>query len=589
MKSQFAAQSSFSSEKILGLLTACFYVFFTLVPDSHSVMVMYPFVSLWQMGLLFPVIWLLLLLWSGKIYSLGNGLDWLMGLIIIGVAVSTFFAQFPNQAIWYGWVVICFVASVYLLNSYLRTSQSRDKFLNFQGYLSLAFVVISLFLWIEDTLLPELERIAQLKVQGVNLSFSFSVVELRNWAPLGHQNYVAGYLLLCLPLFIGLSIIAKGWRRWLWLGACVLGLLDLYTTSSKGGFLGLVITLIISIIFLLIFSSLPRLWLFLGAISSLLIVLLLIISNNRFLSIITRIFQGQGSRELVYRTINAVVGYRMGMSAPLTGVGLGGVPLLYQKYHPVWAGGESELAFQLHSTPVQLWAEMGIWSVIYAISIIILVSAIALKLLRKHNSITGSDRIFAWSILVIILVIITLLTVIIVNNANKYRDFSEYNNERYKISLKYPKDWSIEELEDPITGEIAVLLAPAEDGFDLFQEKIYISVDELPAEINSLDLYSQIMLKKIQSQLAPNTIIYEGDIDNLDGNKARSLTYLRQEGTKSLQQMEIFTVKENRAYLFTYIAEDIKYQEFLKITKKILGSLEIMGIEKREQGTDNRE
>ncbi len=193
-----------------------------------------------------------------------------------------------------------------------------------------------------------------------------------------------------------------------------------------------------------------------------------------------------------------------------------------------------------------------------------------------------------WSILVIVLVITILLTVIIVNNANKYRDFSEYNNERYKISLKYPKDWSIEELEDPITGEIAVLLAPAENGFDLFQEKIYVSVDELPAEINSLDLYSQIMLKKIQSQLAPNTIIYEGDIDNLDGNKARSLTYLRQEGTKSLQQMEIFTVKENRAYLFTYIAEDIKYQEFLKITKKILGSLEIKGTEKREQGIENK-
>ena len=399
MKSKSAEQSSFSSEKILGLLTACFYIFFTLVPDSHSLMVMYPFVSLWQIGLLLPVVWLLLLLWSGKIYCLGNGLDWLMGLIVIGVAISTVFAQFPHQALWYGWVVICFVASVYLLNSYLRTSQLRDKLLNFQGYLSLTFVVISLFLWITETLLPELERIDQLKAQGIHLSFNFSVLELRNWAPLGHQNYVAGYLLLCLPLFVGLSIAAKDWRRWLWLGACALGLVDLYTTSSKGGFLGLAITLMISLIFLLVFSSLPRLWLAMGGIGSLFLVSGLILSNNRLLITINRIFQGEGSRELVYRTINAVIGYRMGMSAPLTGVGLGGVPLLYQKYHPVWAGGESELAFQLHSTPVHLWAEMGIWSLIYAIAIIILVSAIALKLLRKHNSITFWDRVVAWSIL----------------------------------------------------------------------------------------------------------------------------------------------------------------------------------------------
>ncbi len=328
MKSKSAEQSSFSSEKILGLLTACFYVFFTLVPDSHSLMVKYPFVSLWQIGLLLPVIWLLLLLWSGKVYFLGNGLDWLMGLIVMGVAVSSVFAQFPNQALWYGWVVICFVASVYLGNSYLRTSEIRDKWLTFQGYLSLAFVIMSLWLWITKTLLPELTRINQLKAQGIDLNFNFSVLELRNWAPLGHQNYVAGYLLLCLPLFIGLTIIAKDWRRWLWLGAGALGLLDLYTTSSKGGFLGLVITLIICVIFLLFFSSLPRLWLAIGGIGSLFLVSAMILSNNRLLNTITKIIQGEGSRELVYRTINAVVGYRMGMSAPLTGVGLGGVPLL---------------------------------------------------------------------------------------------------------------------------------------------------------------------------------------------------------------------------------------------------------------------
>ena len=180
-----------------------------------------------------------------------------------------------------------------------------------------------------------------------------------------------------------------------------------------------------------------------------------------------------------------------------------------------------------------------------------------------------------WRILAIPLLVIISLLGILVYQINRYRNFIEYTNDNYNLSFKYPQDWSLEELEDPITGEVAVLSAPLENGFDLFQEKIYLSVDELPEEVNSLDLYSQTMFKKIQSQLAPNTTIYQGDIDKLDGNEARSLVYLRQEGTKSLQQMEIFTVKGNRAYIITYIAEDIKYHEFLKITKKILGSLEI--------------
>ena len=180
-----------------------------------------------------------------------------------------------------------------------------------------------------------------------------------------------------------------------------------------------------------------------------------------------------------------------------------------------------------------------------------------------------------WRIFVIAVVIIISLIVTTVMYGNKYRNFKEYNNERYNISLKYPQDWSLEELEDPITGEIAVLSAPLENGFDLFTEKIYLYIDELPEEVNNLELYSQTMIKKVKSQLSPGTIIYEGDIDNLDGYRARSLVYSRQEGTLSLQQMEIFTVKGNRAYIFTYTAEDIKYQKFLKITKKILRSLEI--------------
>ncbi|MGB7412747.1 MAG: O-antigen ligase domain-containing protein, partial [Thermosynechococcaceae cyanobacterium] len=35
------------------------------------------------------------------------------------------------------------------------------------------------------------------------------------------------------------------------------------------------------------------------------------------------------------------------------------VPLLYQSYRPAWAGREAELAYQLHSTPAQVWAELG--------------------------------------------------------------------------------------------------------------------------------------------------------------------------------------------------------------------------------------
>jgi tetratricopeptide (TPR) repeat protein len=54
----------------------------------------------------------------------------------------------------------------------------------------------------------------------------------------------------------------------------------------------------------------------------------------------------------------------MGIARPLAGTGLGGVPLLYQHYRPAWAGRESELAYQLHNTPAQIWAELGVAGVL---------------------------------------------------------------------------------------------------------------------------------------------------------------------------------------------------------------------------------
>ncbi|WP_041619432.1 O-antigen ligase family protein [Stanieria cyanosphaera] len=388
--------STISLAKIFGLFTVCFYVLFTLLADSHSLMVLYPVVLLWQIGLMLPILWLLMLVWQGKKLALGNHLDWLVGLGLIAVVISTVFAQFKSQAIWYGWAAFGLIAVIYLVNYYGATPQNRFRFLVKQGYLNLALIIVSLCLWFTQTLLPELARLQQLKQSGINLAFDFSTIELRNWSPFGHQNYVAGYLVLALPLLIGLTILATDWRRWLWLSGCILGLLDLYTTSSRGGWLAVIATFVIGLLILLCFSPLPRLWLVLGGIGSLIGLSLVILANNRFNNLIMAVIKGQGGSELAYRTINAVIGWRMGISHLWTGVGLGNVALLYQRYRPTWAGRESELAFQLHSTPVQLWAEIGIWSVVLEVGTSAFLGFFLFKLLREGNNLVTSDRILSW-------------------------------------------------------------------------------------------------------------------------------------------------------------------------------------------------
>ena len=388
--------SKVSEGRLLLFLTGCLYLLFTLMPDSHSLMAAWSFVFLWQVGLLLPVFCLLWWLWQGKLSWLGNGLDWIVGLLVFGLFISTVFAQFPHQAFWQSWTAICFVAVLYVLNSWLSNPQKRYRLLVRQGYVNIAFIVVSLSLWTGQTLLPELARIKKLQQLGINLKFDFSTIELRNWAPIGHQNYVAGYLLLCLPLLMGLGILHKGWRRWLWFAGMALGLVDLYTTNSRGGWLGLIVLVIVGFSFLLGYGRLPRLWLGLGGIGILAAVVGIMARDDRFSTLITDILSGKTDGQLAYRLINIVTGWRMGIAHPFTGIGLGGVPLLYQAYRPAWAGRESELAYQLHTTPFQLWAEMGIWSIASSLLAIALGVYLFYCWFQQSRQAEYTDRILVW-------------------------------------------------------------------------------------------------------------------------------------------------------------------------------------------------
>lgn len=393
---------STSEGRLLALLTGGLYALFSLLPDSHSLMVAWPWVFVWQMAIAAPMLWWLWQVWQQeRIVKLGSGWDWVLGIAIVGISISTLFAVFPNQARWYGWAALGAIAALYALNNWLRDSQRRYNLLVAQGILAFVFVLLSLSLWGAQTWLPELRRLAAIQAEyGINLAFDFSTLELRNWALPGHQNYVAGYLLLVLPLFVGLGILSKGWMRGVWFLATALGVIDFYTTSSRGGWLGLAAMVPIAIAILLSRSRLPRWGMLLAGGGAIAALVALALTNNRLASFVTRLVSGEDVGGISYRLITGTVGWRMGITHLISGVGLGGVPLLYQNYLPVWAGREAELTFQLHSTPPQLWAEMGIWG------ILAMGGAIALLLYhawRWHFSdieCERSDRVFVSSICV---------------------------------------------------------------------------------------------------------------------------------------------------------------------------------------------
>jgi uncharacterized protein involved in response to NO len=396
-----STSAAFASYRdILGPLAASFYALFTLLPDSSSLVVSWPWVFIWQVALLLPWLWLLRHIWiQRQIPTLGYGLDYGVGLAVLGLVGSTLLAEFPQQARWYGWAALCGLTAFYALHAWCISPERRLNLLKAQGGLSLAFIGISLSLWSWQTLRPELGRVADLRAAGLDIGFDFSVLELRNWAPIGHQNYVAGYLVLSLPLLLGLWLISKAKWKWVWGVGFALGLIDLYTTSSRGGWLGALLISISGGLLLLGHRRLPLKFRWAIGIALLVSVVGLGLANNRLRSLFLATTADSAGGETAFRLITNTTGWAIGLAHPLFGAGPGSVPLLYQKYRPAWAGRAAELVYQLHGTPAQIWAEFGGFGIALSIATMSFLVYLGIRLWRAQPPGLSGDRILSWSLL----------------------------------------------------------------------------------------------------------------------------------------------------------------------------------------------
>jgi eukaryotic-like serine/threonine-protein kinase len=160
-------------------------------------------------------------------------------------------------------------------------------------------------------------------------------------------------------------------------------------------------------------------------------------------------------------------------------------------------------------------------------------------------------------------------------NKNSAVEFAQYTNDEYQFSLKYPETWSERQIDDPITGEIAVFTSPKETDTDAFAEKVYLAVEYLSSEPIDLEQYSQTVLERIKQSEDSSIELYEDFKTTIDKSPARTVIYSRQQGSLQLRQMESFTIKNNQVYIAIYTAESDKFAKFYPTVEKIINSWEI--------------
>ena len=204
---------------------------------------------------------------------------------------------------------------------------------------------------------------------------------VRNTVPFGHSTYTAGVLVLLMPWFVLSTWQTRGAKRLAWGAVGFAALFALAVPSSRGAVLALVTVAGCAALVAVAVAPWTRsrkLFLLAAAVA---LGFAAIFSNPRLRELALHGRWGDSARESNrQRAAMFAAGAQLGRARPLLGWGPGSVPLAYPRVRAQLDGGVDNV-LQLHNTPIQLWATLGLSGVFAALLLIVGAVAAAIRVL----------------------------------------------------------------------------------------------------------------------------------------------------------------------------------------------------------------
>jgi serine/threonine-protein kinase len=162
------------------------------------------------------------------------------------------------------------------------------------------------------------------------------------------------------------------------------------------------------------------------------------------------------------------------------------------------------------------------------------------------------------------------------NTTTTSDNFLAYENPTYGIKIQYPVDWTASQNGLQDYTDIIAFYSPLENISDRFPEQLSISVIDYSQNITLNDYTNRITDTLKQS---PNLEIIQSNATTLAGNPAHKIVFSPMTGEQQQQFkpeiMQIWTIKGDKAYSILYVAESVKYSNYLSTVQKMVNSFEI--------------
>lgn len=180
---------------------------------------------------------------------------------------------------------------------------------------------------------------------------------------------------------------------------------------------------------------------------------------------------------------------------------------------------------------------------------------------------------------VLIVVIVGLIAVLGISFfkgsvVDKKVDASSFSSYDDKINIKTPSEWTLK--ENPEQGTQAIFFSAKEGNDDKFIENVSVQVSDLSAKPDVV--LSEVVKAWSDRSLSdyPNSFkITAQENTALDGIEAVRMTYLLSDGASPLKGMSTISLKDGRAYVISYAAEEKSYDKFLPDVEKLINSIKL--------------
>jgi len=149
---------------------------------------------------------------------------------------------------------------------------------------------------------------------------------------------------------------------------------------------------------------------------------------------------------------------------------------------------------------------------------------------------------------------------------------NKYNNKRYEFSMKYPRNWTIE--ENSTSGNVTTIVAFIGPTEIIFKPNIAVKTDRL----DEYSFENYILANKegiSQNYMMTNyTLVGEGEL-NISRDRTYFLEFTGNYGGITIRQRQVYVKNKNRVYVLAYTSSKNNFWKYRDEFEECINSVKI--------------